>query len=95
MAGHGPGNFDQNDVPAPNFLAWRKATAIGHCLDASLAVLAAIASQALYVGAHEPPPNLRALTSHTRARFPPVDQPRALGDDCRKLTDAFARQVFD
>lgn len=89
------GGFGQNDVPAPGFLAWRKAIAIGQCLDASLAVLAAIASQALYVDAHEPPPNLRALVSQIRVTFPPVDQPRPLGDDCRKLTDAFARQVFD
>jgi histidine ammonia-lyase len=89
------GGFGQNDVPAPSFLAWRKASAIGQCLDASLAVLAAIASQALYVDAHEPPPNLRAFVSDIRDSFPPVDQPRALGDDCRKLTAAFARQVFD
>ena len=89
------GGFGQNDVPALNFLAWSKATAIGQCLDASLAVLAAIASQALYVGGREPPPNLRALTYQIRASFPPVDEPRALGDDCRKLTDTFARQVFD
>ncbi|HUA49172.1 MAG TPA: aromatic amino acid lyase [Solirubrobacteraceae bacterium] len=89
------GGFGQNDVPVLNFLAWRKATAIGQCLDASLAVLAAIASQALYVGAQEPPPNLRELTDRIRASFPPVDRPRALGDDCRRLTDAFTRRVFD
>jgi histidine ammonia-lyase len=88
------GGFGQNDVPALNFLAWRKATAIGHCLDASLAVLAALASQALYVAAHDPPPNLRALTNEIRGTFPPVDRPRPLGDDCRKLADAFTYQVF-
>jgi histidine ammonia-lyase len=88
------GGFGQNDVPVLNFLAWRKATAIGQCLDASLAVLAAIASQALHVGADEPPPNLRALLDLIRTNFPPVDRPRALGDDCRRLTDAFARQVL-
>jgi hypothetical protein len=57
-------------------------------------VLAAIASQALDVGARESPPNLRALTGEIRGTFPPVDQPQALGDDCRKLTDAFGRRVF-
>jgi hypothetical protein len=46
------------------------------------------------VAAHEPPPNLREITDRIRASFPPVDRPRALGDDCRKLTDAFTRQVF-
>ena len=65
------GGFGQNDVPVLNFLAWRKAAAIGQCLDASLAVLAAIASQALHVGAHEPPPNLRALLDLIRTSFPP------------------------
>jgi histidine ammonia-lyase len=89
------GGFGQNDVPALTFLAWRKASAIGACLDASLAVLAAVASQALHVGAHEPPPNLRTLVHRIRAAFAPVDEPRALGDDCQKLTDAFERQVFD
>lgn len=89
------GGFGQNDVPAPSFLAWRKATAVGHCLDASLAVLAAIASQTLHVGSREPPPNLRSLVDHIRTTFQPVRQPRPLGEDCRKLTEAFARQVFE
>jgi histidine ammonia-lyase len=89
------GGFGQNDVPALSFLAWRKATAIGACLDASLAVLAALASQALHVAAREPPPNLCALLNDIRAAFPPVDQPRPLGDDCQKLTDEFARRAID
>ena len=61
------GGFGQNDVPALNFLAWRKATAIGRCLDAALAVLAAIASQALYADAREPPPTLRPLLTQIRS----------------------------
>jgi histidine ammonia-lyase len=88
------GGFGQNDVPALSFLAWRKATAIGNCLDASLAVLAAIASQALHIAAREPPPHLRPLSDDIRDVFAPVEQPRALGEDCRRLTDAFARHVF-
>jgi histidine ammonia-lyase len=88
------GGFGQNDVPVMNFLAWRKAIAAGRCLDASLAVLAAIASQAAYVGAHEPPPNLRALTDEIRRVFPPVTEPRALGNDCQNLTEAFTRRVL-
>jgi len=89
------GGFGQNDVPALSFLAWRKATAIGHCLDACLAVLAVIASQALYVAHHEPPPNLRALVAEIRRSVPPVDQPRPLAEDCQKLTEAFAREAFE
>jgi histidine ammonia-lyase len=89
------GGFGQNDVPAPCFLAWRKATAIGHCLDAGLAVLAAIASQALHVDAHAPPPNLRLFLDQIRSTFRPVQEPRPLGDDCRELTEAFSRRVFE
>jgi histidine ammonia-lyase len=88
------GGFGQNDVPALNFLAWRKATAIGRCLDASLAVLAAIASQALYADAREPPPPLRTLLAQIRSSFPPVGKPRYLGEDCERLMETFTREVF-
>ena len=88
------GGFGQNDVPALSFLAWRKATAIGRCLDAALAVLAAIASQALYADAREPPPPLRALLAQIRSSFPPVASPRALGEDCERLMETFTREVF-
>lgn len=88
------GGFGQNDVPALNFLAWRKATAIGRCLDAALAVLAAIAFQALYADAREPPPPLRPLLTQIRGSFPPVSRPRPLGGDCERLTEAFSREVF-
>ncbi|HET7051715.1 MAG TPA: aromatic amino acid lyase [Solirubrobacteraceae bacterium] len=88
------GGFGQNDVPALNFLAWRKATAIGRCLDAALAVLAAIASQALYAQAREPSPALRPLLSQIRGAFAPVSRPRPLGGDCERLTEKFTREVF-
>ncbi len=88
------GGFGQNDVPVLNFLAWRKATAIAECLDAALAVLAALGSQALHVAARDAPPNLRALVDEIRVDFPPVDQPRALGEDCRRLAEAFTREAF-
>lgn len=88
------GGFGQNDVPALNFLAWRKASAVGRCLDAALAVLAAIASQALYADAREPPPPLRPLLSEIRDAFEPVSRPRPLGGDCERLAQSFSRQVF-
>jgi len=89
------GGFGQNDVPALTFLAWRKASAIGRCLDASLAVLAALSSQALHVAQREPPPNLRPLLDDVRASFPPVDTPRPVGEDGQRLADAFTRRVFE
>lgn len=88
------GGFGQNDVPALNFLAWRKATAIGRCLDAALAVLAAIASQALYAEAREPSPALRPLLTQIRSAFPPVSRPRPLGGDCERLAETFTAEVF-
>ncbi len=88
------GGFGQNDVPVLNFLAWRKAAGIGRCLDAALAVLAVIASQALHVDGREPPPRLGPLVEQIRINVPPVVEPRPLGEDCQQLTEAFARQVF-
>jgi histidine ammonia-lyase len=88
------GGFGQNDVPALSFLGWRKATAVGRCLDAALAVLAAIASQALYADAREPPPTLRPRLTQIRSSFPPVSRPRPLGGDCERLTETFTGEVF-
>jgi histidine ammonia-lyase len=89
------GGFGQNDVPVLNFLAWRKAIDVARCLDAALAVLAALGSQALHVAGREPPPNLRGLVEETRAVFPPVERPRALGEDSRRLAEAFTRRAFE
>ncbi len=88
------GGFGQNDVPVLNVLAWQKAIAIAECLDAALAVLAALASQALHVARRKPPANLQALLGEIRSVFPPVEQPRALGADCQRLAAAFTQQAF-
>ena len=88
------GGFGQNDVPAMGFLAWRKADAVGACLDAALAVLAALGAQVLH-GAHRPaPPALAALVEQVHATFPPVEQVRALGPDAAAVATAFRRRVF-
>ena len=88
------GGFGQNDVPALSFLSWHKAIAIGSCLDAGLAVLAAIASQTLHSAAREAPPALRSFVSEIRGVFPPVLEPRPLGQDCQTLTKLFSRRIF-
>ena len=88
------GGFGQNDVPALSFLSWHKAIAIGSCLDAGLAVLAAIASQTLHSAAREAPPALRSFVSEIRGVFPPVLEPRPLGQDCQTLTELFSRRIF-
>ncbi|MDQ6842237.1 MAG: aromatic amino acid ammonia-lyase [Actinomycetota bacterium] len=89
------GGFGQNDVPALSFLAWRKATAIGVCLEAALAILAAIASQMLHDGERQPPTELRSLIAQVRSVFPPVHEPRLVGRDCQALTEAFARRICE
>jgi histidine ammonia-lyase len=88
------GGFGQNDVPAMGFLAWRRADAVGRCLDAALAVLAALGSQALYGAGTAAPPALRDLVADVRRAFPPVDALRSLGPDADALAAAFRRRVF-
>jgi len=88
------GGFGQNDVPAMSFLAWRRADAVGRCLDASLAVLAALGAQALHGASRSAPPALADLVEQVRATFPPVDQVRPLGPDAEALAAAFRRRVF-
>jgi histidine ammonia-lyase len=88
------GGFGQNDVPAMGFLAWRRADAVGRCLDAALAVLAALGTQALHGARHAAPPALAALVEDVRAVFPPVEQVRPLGPDADALAALFGRRVF-
>jgi histidine ammonia-lyase len=88
------GGFGQNDVPAMGFIAWRKADAVGRCLDSALAVLAALGAQALHVAQRPPPPALTPLVDEVRAHFPPVEELRSLGPDAEALAAAFRRRVF-
>ena len=88
------GGFGQNDVPSMGFLAWRRANATGRCLDAALAVLAALGAQALHGAGRPAPPALAALVDEVRALFPPVDGVRPLGPDADALAGAFGRRVF-
>jgi histidine ammonia-lyase len=89
----GLGGFGQNDVPAPSFLAWRRAMAVGRCLDAALAGLAAIAWQALRSSPGAVPPALAELGREVDARLAPPDG-RRLGPDVQALADALSRRVF-
>jgi histidine ammonia-lyase len=87
--------FGQNDVPALSFLAWRKATAIGRCLDGALAALAVLASQALHVAGRGAGPQLDAFLGELRAQFPPVSpESGPLGRDCQALMDSFTRRAL-
>jgi histidine ammonia-lyase len=88
------GGFGQNDVPSMGFLAWRKANATGRCLDAALAVIAALGAQVLHGAERTAPPALAALVDQVREVFPPVDAVRSLGPDADALAAAFRRRVF-
>ena len=59
--------------------------------DRVLAVLAAVASQALHVRGEAVPAALRRFLAEIRAIFPPVTGRRRLGDDCERLAQAFGR----
>lgn len=88
------GAYGQNDVPAMSFLAWRKATAIGLCLDASLAVLTVLAAHAMHGMASTAPPRLVGLVDEVMSTVPPVSEIRRLGPDCAALSRAFTKRVY-
>jgi histidine ammonia-lyase len=88
------GGFGQNDVPSMSFLAWRRADAIGRCVEPALAIVAALAAQALYAEDRPAPPALAGLVDEVRAAVPPVDGVRPLGPDAGALAAAFRARVF-
>lgn len=88
------GSFGQNDVPAMSFFAWRKAMAIGRCLDASLAILAAVATQAIAIAGRRLTPELGAFAMEISADFPAVAGVRRLGRDFEAVARRFNQRVF-
>jgi histidine ammonia-lyase len=84
----------QDDVGTPAFLAWSKEARAGRCLDACLAMLAVVASQALYVTDREAPPPLRKFMDLIRTYVAPVIEDRILGPELGRLADAITAQVF-
>jgi histidine ammonia-lyase len=90
------GGIGQNDTAAPTFFAWRKEREAGHCLDAALAVLAALASDELARSGRDAPPALEPFLAGVRDLFPSVDgHPWARGRDAERLHSAFSARVFD
>jgi histidine ammonia-lyase len=94
LPGSEDGGFGQNDVAPPTFLAWRGQEEAGECLEACLAVLAAVASQAFYVTERAAPPALIDLMAGVRAEFPPVTESRALSEGLAKLAACFRDRVY-
>ena len=88
------GGVGQDDVGAPAFLAFTREAAAGRCLDASLAMLAVISAQALYVTDRPAPPRLRDFVDAVRSVVPPVIEDRVLGPELGRLTQMFSDEVF-
>jgi histidine ammonia-lyase len=88
------GGFGQNDVPSMSFLAWRRADAIGRCVEPALAIVGALAAQALHADDRPAPPALAGLVDDVRAAVPPVEGVRPLGPDVEALAGAFRARVF-
>lgn len=84
----------QDDVSATVFLAWAKSDQAGRCLDAALAMLAVLASQALHVTGRDAPQALSRFLDEVRAIVPPVEADRVLGSELARLASHFTKQVF-
>lgn len=84
----------QDDVAATAFLAWAKEERAGRCLDACLASLAMIASQALHVTGRQAPAALHDFVSEVRGVVPPVDDDRVLGPELSRLATLFTSKAF-
>ena len=88
------GGFAQSDIVAPSFFAYDAHQRTANCLDAALAVLAGLASQALLVTERPATPPLSDFLDEVRASFPPVIEGRPLGLDVDALRAAFTRRVY-
>ncbi len=81
-----------NRAPAPRLIqafGWRFSR-----LKIWLGILAAIASQALYVTERPAAPPLAGFLEQVRAVFPPLTGQRTLGDDVDRIAAAFSARVY-
>src|SRR5581483_4878546 len=88
----------QDDVAAPAFLAYEKSLTAGGCLDATLAVLAVVASQALSITNRKAPPALQEFLETVRSYCPPIrlqGRRRPLGRELDKLHTTFTTAVLE
>lgn len=84
----------QDDVAATAFLAWAKEDRAARCLDACLATLSVVASQAFHVTGRNPPPALTELVDEIRSCVRPVEEDRVLGPDMHRLAQAYTSKAF-
>lgn len=94
LPGSEGGGFGQNDLAVPTAAAWRKEREAARCLEANLAILAAVSSQALYVTDRHATPALADFLNEVRDHFPPMEDQRAPGPDAGALADHFRRRIY-
>ena len=82
----------QNDLATATSLAHQRERQAADALHGAQAILALVASQALYVTGRQPAPPLRELVAGIRSVFRPVDRPggRDLGVEAGRLAQVFA-----
>ena len=87
----GGGIGGQNDVAMATTFAYRKHKTAGFCLEASLALLAVSASQALWAEDRKAPPKLRGFLDEFREVVPPLQtrKGRDLGKEVGRLRERF------
>ncbi|RWC64575.1 aromatic amino acid lyase [Mesorhizobium sp.] len=85
----------QDDVATTAFFAWTKEATAGRCVDAAMAMLAMIASQALHVTERPAPLALQHFVDEIRGIVPPVDDDRVLGPELAKLAEWFTERAFE
>ena len=81
----------QNDLSTATCIAHQKERDAAGAFDGVLAILALVASQALFVTGRQPAPPLHDLAAGIRSVFPPVESPhgRDLGAQAGRLADIF------
>jgi histidine ammonia-lyase len=81
----------QNDLSTATSLAHSRQRLAADGLDGALAILALVASQALFVTGREPAPRLAQLVSGVRSVFPPLESRRGrdLGAEAGRLAEVF------
>jgi histidine ammonia-lyase len=79
----------QNDLSTATSVAHQRERDAAGAFDGALAILALVASQALFVTGRQTAPPLRDLAAGIRSVFPPVERPdgRDLGAEAGRLAD--------
>lgn len=93
LPGPESGGYGQNDVATNAVPAWKAQEEAGRCLDACLAILAVIASQALHVTERRAPAALSSLLETIRAASPPIERMTAMGERLDVVTKIFTDRI--